>query len=68
MMADFVNENVSDDVAKRFLIFRPVIQNGTAVDCDPVGLLASLQGKTLPDTGSFKKAKKSKGDSTPYPR
>src|SRR5438552_11709343 len=37
MVADFVNQDVTDDMAQRFLVFGPVIEDRAAVQPDQVG-------------------------------
>src|SRR5260370_40382891 len=37
MMADLVNQHVADDMAQRFLMFGPIIQDRPAVEPDHVG-------------------------------
>ena len=40
MMPDLVNQNVADDGFEGFVVFGPVIQNGSPVEPDQIGLMS----------------------------
>ncbi len=61
MVADLVDEHVGDDVAERFLVLRPVIEDRAAVEGNAVRHLAGLDGEALADAAALEQAEQVEG-------
>jgi hypothetical protein len=66
MMADLVDQNMGDDIAQRFFMFGPIVQDRTAVERDAVGTFAGLQAETFADATTFEKAEQIKRRFQPH--
>ncbi len=49
MVADFVDQNMGDDVAQRLVILGPIVEDGAAIERDAVGAFARLGVPALGD-------------------
>jgi hypothetical protein len=48
VVANFVDEDVGDDLAERFVgVFGPVVEDGAAIQVDGVGQLAGLGDRAV---------------------
>lgn len=66
MMADFMDEDMGDDIAQRFVMFCPVIEDRAAVERDAVRAFAGLQAEPFADAAPFKKAEQVEGRFQPH--
>ena len=61
MMADFVDQNMGDDVAQRFLVLGPVVEDRAAIEQDPVRHVAAFDRETLRQAAAFEETQQVEG-------